>query len=102
MLVENTPSYALASGLLGHHKNTIGFVGYCDPDTPGGKLLMTKPGDDFLFETAHVRARVQADPRAIVLTHGDPEARAWFAKEIETRASGTKVLDPTPGEYYQV
>jgi Cft2 family RNA processing exonuclease len=125
MLVENTPSYALASGLLGHHKNTIGFVGYCDPDTPGGALLATKPGEDFLFEAAHVRARVQArvekfelsghaereellefalqaDPRAIVLTHGDPAARQWFADEIAKRASGAKVLDPTPGKYYQV
>jgi len=39
MLVERTPSYTLASGLLGNAGNTIGFVGYCDPDTPGGKLL---------------------------------------------------------------
>lgn len=125
MLAENTPSYTLASGLLGGHKNTIGFVGYCDPDTPGGKLMATKPGDDFLFEAANVRARVQAriekfelsghaereellefalqaDPRAIVLTHGDPESRDWFAAEIKSRASAVKVLDPTPGEYYQV
>src|SRR5690606_13842367 len=26
MLVENTPSYVLASGLLGHARNTVGFV----------------------------------------------------------------------------
>lgn len=125
MLVENTPSYALASGLLGHHRNTIGFVGYCDPDTPGGKLMTKREGEDFLFETVHVRARVQAriekfelsghaereellefalqaDPRAIVLTHGDPEARDWFAKEIGSRAAKVKVLDPTPGKTYQV
>ncbi len=50
MLVERTPSYTLASGLLGHARNTIGFVGYCDPDTPGGKLLGAKPGDTFVFE----------------------------------------------------
>jgi len=41
MLVERTPSYTLASGLLGTARNTIGFVGFCDPDTPGGKLLVT-------------------------------------------------------------
>lgn len=125
MLVENTPSYTLASGLLGHHRNTIGFVGYCDPDTPGGKLMETKPGDDFIFETLHVRTRVkarverfelsghaereellefalQAEPRAIVLTHGDPEARQWFEQEINNRAQGTKVVDPVPGKIYQV
>lgn len=125
MLVENTPSYTLASGLLGHHRNTIGFVGYCDPDTPGGKLLGSKPGDDFIFEACHVRTKVkarierfelsghaereellefalQATPRAIVLTHGDPEARTWFANEIANRSPEVKVLDPVPGKSYQV
>src|SRR5450432_666790 len=60
MLVERTPSYTLASGLLGHARNTIGFVGYCDPDTPGGKLLAAKTGDTFVFETAHVKAKIKA------------------------------------------
>jgi Cft2 family RNA processing exonuclease len=125
MLVENTPSYTLASGLLSHARNTLGFVGYCDPDTPGGKLLAAKPGEDFLFEKAHVRAKVkarierfelsghadreelvefvhQATPRAVVLTHGDPEARAWFAQRFAELAPDLKVLDPTPLEAYQV
>ena len=43
MMVARTPSYTLASGLLGQARNTIGFVGYCDPDTPGGQLLATHP-----------------------------------------------------------
>jgi Cft2 family RNA processing exonuclease len=125
MLVENTPSYTLASGLLGHARNTLGFVGYCDPDTPGGKLLATKPGEDFLFEKAHVRAKVkarierfelsghadreelvefvqQATPRAVVLTHGDPEAREWFINRFTQATPDLKVLDPTPLETYQV
>jgi Cft2 family RNA processing exonuclease len=125
MLVENTPSYTLASGLLGHHRNTVGFVGYCDPDTPGGKLLNTKPGEDFLFETLNVRTKIkarveryelsghaereellefalQATPRAIVLTHGDPVARKWFADQIAQRAEKTQVLDPVPLQTYQV
>ncbi|MFP6886636.1 MAG: MBL fold metallo-hydrolase, partial [Opitutales bacterium] len=63
MLVANTPSYVLASGLLGNDRNAILFVGYCDPDTPGGKLLETKNGDDFVFETIDhvepVRARIR-------------------------------------------
>ena len=41
-------------------RNTIGFVGYCDPDTPGGKLLATKPGGNFVFETFNVKAKVRA------------------------------------------
>lgn len=125
MLVENTPSYVLASGLLGHARNTIGFVGYCDPDTPGGQLLAAKPGDDFLFKAAHVRTKVkarverfelsghadreellefalQAKPRSIVLTHGDPSARSWFSQQLSEQLPEARVLDPVPGQTYQV
>lgn len=125
MMVENTPSYILASGLVEQARNTIGFVGYCDPDTPGGKLLAAKPGETFLFAKANVKAKikarierfelsghadrddllefaVQAAPRAIVLTHGDPPARAWFADELAVALPKTKVIDPVPGQEYQV
>jgi len=125
MLVERTPSYTLASGLIGNAKNTIGFVGFCDPDSPGGKLLATRHGETFLFETANVSAKinahvdrfelsghadreellefaVQTEARSIILTHGDPEARHWFEKELTARMPKTKVLDPTPGKQYQV
>ncbi len=125
MLVERTPSYTLASGLLGHARNTIGFVGFCDPDTPGGALLAAKTGDNFLFEAVNVKAKikahvekfelsghadreellefaVQAAPRSLVLTHGDPEARAWFARELAAKLPKSKVFDPVPGQTYQV
>ncbi len=125
MLVERTPSYTLASGFLGHARNTIGFVGYCDPDTPGGKLLAAKNGETFVFETAHVKAKikarverfelsghadreellefaVQTGARSIVLTHGDPPARAWFAAQLAEQAPQSKVLDPIPLKTYQV
>lgn len=125
MLVERTPSYTLASGLLGNARNTIGFVGYCDPETPGGKLLASKPGDNFVFETAHVKAKVKArverfelsghadreellefavqtGARSIVLTHGEQGARDWFAAQLAEKAPGSKILDPVPGKTYQV
>ncbi len=125
MMVEKTPSYTLASGLVAHARNTIGFVGYCDPDTPGGSLLASKPGDTFLFEAAHVKAKikahierfelsghadreellefaVQTGARSIVLTHGDPAARAWFAEQLATQAPKSRVFDPVPLKTYQV
>ncbi len=125
MLVERTPSYTLASGLVGHARNTIGFVGFCDPDTPGGQLLAAKPGDQFLFKTANVRAKikahierfelsghadreellefaVQTEARSIVLTHGDPPARAWFAAQLAEKAPKSRVFDPVPLQTYQV
>ena len=125
MMVEKTPSYTLASGLLGNTHNTIGFVGYCDPETPGGKLLATKHGETFLFEAAHVKTKikaaierfelsghadreellefaVQTQARSIVLTHGDPPARAWFKDKLTERLPQAKILDPVPREQYLV
>ncbi len=125
MMVEHTPSYHYASAILNEPSCTIAFVGYCDPDTPGGKLLATPHGESFLFETLDyttpVRAHVEQydlsghadreelldyalarDPRAIVLTHGDPESREWFDEELAIRAPNIKVTDPEPGVTYQV
>jgi len=45
---------------------------------------------------------VQANPRAIVLTHGDPEARAWFADQLTEALPKTKVIDPVPLKEYQI
>ena len=125
MLVERTPAYNVASGLVGHARNTVAFVGYCDPDTPGGKLLASQPGDNFLFETAHVRTKVKANierfelsghadrtelldyaaqctPHTVVLTHGDPPARAWFAQQFAIKLPQAKIIDPVPLQPYEV
>lgn len=125
MMVERTPSYQLASGLVGSSRNTIGFVGYCDPDTPGGELLAAKPGDSLVFAAANVKAKLKArverfelsghadrdellqfaqqtQARGIVLTHGDPQARQWMAQQIASTMAGTKVLDPVPLQQYLV
>lgn len=125
MMVERTPSYTLASGLVGHARNTIGFVGYCDPDTPGGQLLATQPGDEFEFKAHDVKTKVKArverfelsghadreelaefavqtEAKCVVLTHGDPAARAWFAGQLAAQMPGTRVLDPVPLKTYTV
>jgi Cft2 family RNA processing exonuclease len=125
MLVERTPSYALASGLISHARNTIGFVGYSDPQTPGGQLLMCKPGDSFHFEALNIKTKIkahvekfelsghadrdellqfalQATPRTIVLTHGEKPARAWFQEQLTLKLPDTKVIDPVPLQTYEV
>lgn len=125
MIVENTPSYAIAASLAGQAKNSLCFVGYCDPETPGGRLLAARHGDDFLFEAANYKTKLRAhverfelsghadreelvefavacNPRSIVLTHGDPPARAWFAEQFATALPKAKVLDPVPLKPYKV
>jgi len=125
MMVEKTPSYVLASGLASHARNTIGFVGYCDPDTPGGKLLQAKTGDSFLFDAVHVKTKLKArverfelsghadreelvafakqtQARSVVVTHGDPPARAWIVRQLAAQMPKAKILDPIPLQTYQV
>ena len=119
MMVENTPSYIAAAALLGDHRNRICFVGYCDPDTPGGKLLRVRQGSKFLFKalgkTVPALAGIEKydlsshadreelleyamarNPRAVVLTHGDPDAREWFASAIREISPNCRVVNPVP------
>ena len=125
MVVNHTPSYVLASCLAANPKHSICFVGYCDPDTPGGHLQAAKKGEQFLFDAVNVKVKlrcaierfelsghadreelvdyaVQCNPRSIVLTHGDPDARAWFATELAALLPTAKILDPVPLQAYQV
>lgn len=125
MVVENTPSYLLAASLAGSPKNAICFVGYCDPDTAGGRLLAANAGEHFLFDAVNVKVKlraqierfdlsghadreelldfaVQAKPRSLVVTHGDPPARAWFMAQFAEKLPHTKLLDPVPMKEYRV
>ncbi len=122
MLVEHTPSYVMASTLLGDERNSILFVGYCDPSTPGGQLLQAEHGSPFEFEAYNqiesIRAKIRqfdlsghADreqlvayaqklsPANIFLHHGDPEARSWFADALHS--TGAKIINPEPLKFYE-
>lgn len=121
MLVEKTPAWRVAANLLDHPDCAVFFVGYCDPDTPGGQLIGASPGDEFEFKgldhVARVRCEVErfhlsghADreelvafardvgPRDIVLTHGDPPAREWMRQALAAALPGSRIHDPEPGK----
>ncbi|MBT6767839.1 MAG: MBL fold metallo-hydrolase [Opitutales bacterium] len=125
MMVARTPSYGLAASLIHQARNSICFVGYCDPSTPGGKLLESGPGETFVFETLDyqttIRAQidrfemsghadreellnvaVSAKPKTIVLTHGDIGARDWFAKALMESNPKLTVIDPKPLETIEI
>jgi hypothetical protein len=40
----------------------------------------------------------QVEPRVVVLGHGSPDSRAWFAAALRARHPRLKVLQPGPGE----
>jgi len=120
MLVEKTPSWRVAANMLDHEENAVLFVGYCDPDTPGGELIGMALGGKFKFRgldhEATLRAEVEryhlsghADreelvdfarslsPKDVVLTHGDPPARAWMKEALAAALPGARIHDPEPG-----
>jgi Cft2 family RNA processing exonuclease len=119
MMVENTPSWKTAAALLDSPRNTIAFVGYCDPDTPGGQLRKTRPNQPFAFpglrQSVPARAHIEAfdlsshadredllayamarNPRSLVLNHGDPQARDWFHQQIAHSHPACSIIDPPP------
>lgn len=125
MMSENTASHDLAARMIGDERQSIFFVGYADPGTPGGRLKASKPGETFILSprvgevthrcevkdfdlTAHAcREELldfvgQVNPRVVLLGHGDDIARQWFQEQIQARHPKIKVLQPGPGTMVEV
>ena len=120
MMVEKTLSNVFARQFLSRPENAIFFVGYADPESPGGKLRAAGTGGrislgadhpeetvrceigEFNF-SAHasresIRAYVKrAKPRKIVFVHGEPGSCEWLANAAREDLPGTEVLSPVPG-----
>jgi Cft2 family RNA processing exonuclease len=120
MMTEHTLSNTLAPKFLTDPKHGIAFIGYCDPDAPGGKIRNAAPGD--LIQLApdsepvplhsevakfnlsghapreSLRAFVrQVRPKKVLLVHGDPAASVWFRETLSADLPGSEILIPEPG-----
>ena len=121
MMSEHTASHDLALRMIGDKSQAIFFVGYTDPNTPGGCLRAAKHGETFVFSpsggevtrcceiedfdlTAHANRDEMLDfvgrvgPRTVLLSHGGDDSRDWFETQIHTRYPGVKVIQPKPGQ----
>jgi len=121
MMSEHTPAHDLTVRMAGDPDQSIFFVGYADPDTPGGRFKKARTGETFMFSgqageltrrcevmdfdlSAHANREEMLDfvgqvaPRVVLLGHGDDDARQWFEDQIRTRHPKIKVLQPQPGE----
>ncbi len=121
MMSEHTAAHDLAVRMAGDPRHNVLFVGYADPDAPGGRFKASQPGEPFFFSpsggevtrrcgledfdlSAHANRDELLDfvgavsPRAVLLGHGDGPARAWFAEQITKRHPKIKVFQPGPGE----
>jgi Cft2 family RNA processing exonuclease len=125
MMSENTAAHDLAARMIEDERQSIFFVGYADPDTPGGRLKAAKRGETFVFSpsagrvtrrcevqdfdlTAHANREDLLDfvgqvlPRAVLLGHGSDDSRAWFEEQIRARWPKIKILQPPPGKMVSV
>jgi Cft2 family RNA processing exonuclease len=121
MMSENTAAHDLAVRMMGDQRHAIFFVGYADPDTPGGRLKAAPAGEPFIFSpsagevtrrcelqdfdlTAHANRDEllnfvgQVSPRVVLLGHGDDNSRQWFEQQIRTRHPKIKIVQPEPGK----
>ena len=125
MMSENTAAHDLATRMIGDERQAIFFVGYADPDTPGGRLKAAQPGETFIFSpsvgeltrrceledfdlTAHANRDEllafvgQVSPRTVLLGHGNDDSRQWFEQQIRTHYPKIKVIQPAPGKTVEV
>jgi Cft2 family RNA processing exonuclease len=125
MMTEKTAAHDLALRMIGDENQAIFFVGYTDPDTPGGRLKAAKHGETFILSpsggkvtrrceiqefdlTAHANREELLDfvgtvePRTVLLSHGEDESRNWFEEQIRARHPKIKVIQPQPGELIEV
>jgi Cft2 family RNA processing exonuclease len=96
------------------------FVGYSDPRSPAGRLRAAAEGEPVVLDRRRGPVRRQckldeftlsahatrdglldyvqrAQPKKLLLVHGDPPAVAWFAREVPRVCPQTEVVIPVPG-----
>jgi Cft2 family RNA processing exonuclease len=123
MLTESTPSYVAAAAILHDSHNAVCIVGYCDPDTPGGQLIATKHGQNFIFDKLDYQTKINATVERfdfsghadredlldyamkskaenILLVHGEKEAREWFLGNLTAGLPRSRVFIPEHGVEY--
>lgn len=117
MMTEGTTSNQFGWKFLNDPKNTICFVGYTDPESPGYRIRTAKEGDmiqmDKHLPPTQLRCRVEsfdfsahstreslADyaekvaPKKLLLVHGEEPAQRWFASRFAQTLPGTEVIRP--------
>ncbi len=122
MLLPGSASFDFARQLAEDARNAIFFVGYADPETPGG-LMQAKKIETLksLFQVDRLACRVEGfrfsahahrrellkliqrlQPSQIILTHGEKPALQWMAKHIPSVLSDGSVLIPESGKWYNL
>jgi len=120
MMTPKTLSNIFARRVVEVPQHSILFVGYADPESPGGILRTAKTGDtvsldpdeqsqtlrchveQFQFSAHASRESLIAyakklAPKKILLIHGDPPAVEWMRQRLTADLPNCDVIVPTPG-----
>jgi Cft2 family RNA processing exonuclease len=125
MMTPKTLSNIFARRLVEVPQHSILFVGYADPESPGGILRSAKTGDSVSLDpdepsqtlrchieqfqfSAHasreslVAYATKLGPKKILLVHGDPPAVEWMRARLSAQLPNSEVMVPTPGVTYEL
>jgi len=126
MMSENTVSNIFArQGILENKRHGLFFVGYADPETPGGKIRAAKQGEIVQLDAEHggvplncemrvfdfsghstrdaiADYAVKLRPKKIFLVHGDDDAVEWFRQDLQQRLPDSQIIIPIPGEEHPI
>lgn len=120
MMLPGTASFDFAKELAATGRNAIYFVGYADPETPGGLFREKKYNAlQELFKVDEINCQVetfqfsahsnrrellamikQMRPRNIIFTHGEMAAMKWLAEQSSRLLPKAAKLIPEAGEWY--
>jgi len=119
MMTEGTTSNFFAQNFLGFAQNSVAFVGYTDPATPGFRVRHAKKGEQirlngneppvslqcqvesFDFSAHSTRESiceylVKVQPKKVLLVHGDEPAMNWFRQTLPTMLPESEIMAPEP------
>src|SRR5216110_3794056 len=125
MMMAKTLSNIFARRLVENPRHSILFVGYADPESPGGILRSAKTGDSISLDpneppqtlrchteqfqfSAHasreslIAYATTMAPKKILLVHGDPPAVEWMRARLSGQLPNSEVIVPTPGATYEL
>lgn len=117
MMTEGTTSNTFAFRFVENPRNSVAFVGYTDPDTPGFKLRNATPGQElqlnpelpnvkvhcrvasFDFSAHSTREQLaeyaeRLSPSKIILVHGQIPAQDWFEQRFKETLPECEILLP--------
>lgn len=121
MMSEGTTSNHFARQFLPNPRNTVAFVGYTDPLTPGYRVRNAKLGEPVVLDpklpAVEVHSRVesfdfsahstresivdyvkQVAAAKVLLVHGDPPAQSWFQQTLTRDLPQSEIVMPEGGQ----